>query len=312
MKTRYFFILLLGVLPIAVTAKPTGAHCFALWGEGGVANYVGKTSGSKAAIGGGGAVGLGYEYRGGQFLLQTGLGARYTNTGLKINDGNYDVLNQFDSENWEIEKFQYRERNRKDSYNQLALQVPILAGAHFDAFYFLVGAKVGVNLYNQTKAEGLYRTLGYYEQFIDPFENMDNHKFFTEGTIKTTSTNPLSINVAASAEIGAEFNLPTQRGGANRYLRVAAFLDFNILDDTKKSNNALITFPATYAGITKLQDIKQVDYLHSSAANPLRQLFAGVKVTFLISSKVRYNCVICEGGYPSDRDRRRGSRLFVN
>ena len=314
MKTKSFFILLLSVLPFAVFAKNDGgAHCFALWGEGGVANYIGKTTGAKAAIGGGGALGLGYEYRASRFLLQTGLGARYTNTGLKINDGNYDIFGQFDSENWEIEKFQYRERDRRDSYNQVALQVPILVGAHFDVFYFLVGAKLGVNVYNQTKATGNYRTLGYYDQFIDPFENMDNHKFYKEGPVTTTSTNPLSINVAASAELGAEFKLSSQRGGSKKYLRVAAFVDFNLLDDTKKSANALITVPATYAGISKLQDIKQVDYLHSSSAtNPLRQLFAGVKLTFLISSKVHYDCVICQPGYPSDRDRRRGSRVLMN
>jgi hypothetical protein len=53
--------------------------------------------------------------------------------------------------------------------------------------------------------------------------------------------------------------------------------------------------------------------LHSVvASSPVRQLLAGVKLTFLFSSGVKYGCVICQGGYPSARDRRRGSRLMVH
>lgn len=306
-------LLLIGLmLPLGVFADNQSAHCFAVWGQGGIANYIGKTDGAKATIGGGGGIGIGYEYRAQKFLFQTGLGGQFTNTGLKINDGNYDVYGLKDSENWDIERYQYQERNRRDDCSQVSLQVPLMVGGHFDYFYFLLGAKLNVYAFNQTKVKATYRTLGYYDQFIDPFENMNNHKYFTEGQVSTTVRNTLNINVAASAEFGAEFNVKQTRGKGNQYLRVAAFADFNILDDSHKTNSPLIQYPTTLSGITTLQDIKQVDYMHSKMANPLRQLVAGIKLTFLISSGIKYNCVMCQGGYPSDKDRRRGSRLLLN
>jgi len=314
MKNIYLALLTAFILPLSIAAENTGSHCLAVWGEGGIANYIGKTPGAKATIGGGGGLGLGYEYRGQKFLLQTGVGALYTNTGLKINDNATTYTNQLiDDEGWVINKYTYYESKRRDDCSQVAMQVPLLFGAHFNYFYFLMGAKLNVNLYNQTKVKGTYRTTGYYEQFIDEFEDMDNHHFFSTGEVSTTSKNSMKINVAASLELGAEFNIVQTRGKGNQYLRVAAFADFNILDDCKKSYKPLTDYPQTWAGISKLQDIKQTNYLYSSSAtNPLRQLVAGIKVTWLISSKVKYNCVICEGGYPSERDRRRGSRIMIN
>ncbi|MBR6354320.1 MAG: hypothetical protein IKS01_00900 [Paludibacteraceae bacterium] len=301
------------LLSISVLADNNATNCLVVWGQGGIANYIGKTDGAKPSIGGGGGIGIGYEYRGRAFLLQTGLGGQVTSTGLKITDADYDVLGLYDSENWQIKDYQYQERNRRDACTQVALQVPLLVGAHFDYFYFLAGAKLNVYAYNQTKVKATYRTLGYYDEFIDPFEDMNNHKYFTSGDITTTVKNSLSINVAASVELGGEFVLKETRGSGNQYLRVAAFADFNLLNDAQKSAKAPISYPTTLAGINTLQDVRQVDYMHSSmATNPLHQLVAGVKVTFLISSGVKYNCVMCQGGYPSDRDRRRGSRLLLN
>lgn len=313
MKHTTIILSLLLLLPLTAAAEQLGSHCLAVWGQGGVSSYVGKADMVKASLGGGGAIGVGYEYRGNKFLLQTGLAARYTNTGFNFKDNVFGVDGQFiDDEGWPIKRYEWQESNRRDSYDQVALQVPLMVGGHFNQFYFLVGAKLNVNMYNSVKVKGDYRSLGYYDQFIDPFENMDNHKYFTMGSLSGKNTSPLSINAAAAVEIGGEFTIKDERGSGRQYLRVAGFLDFNLLDDSHRGYNDLITFPGRYEDIKSLQDIRQQDYLHSAVANPMRQLFAGVKLTFLLSSKVRYNCVMCEGGYPSRRDQRRGSRLLLN
>lgn len=311
MKHTSIVILLLLLLPLTVAAESKGSNSLVVWGEGGFATYVGKAEGIKPAIGGGGALGVGYEYRAQTFLLQTGLGAKFIASRFKIEDQNFDCYT-IDDEGWALLPYQYQQRNRLDKYNQLSMQIPVLAGAHFDNLYFLAGVKLNFNVLTKNKVQATYRTVGYYEEFIDPFEDMDNHKFFTSQDFSTSNSSPFSFNLAASAEIGGEFLLKDERGSAKQYLRVAAFMDFNILPDSKSSSRQLIDYPYEYNAVNSLEDIQFVDVLNSSAVTKaMRQLFVGVKVTFLLTSPERFSCVICEGGYPSRRDTRRGSRILV-
>ncbi len=311
MNTKHLAIILFCLLPVAAAAESAlGSHCLALWANGGVAEYIGSTPQISKTLGGGGALGIGYEWRGRSILVQAGLGARYISAGFKADNAIYTLPNQYDSEG-DLMDYQYLESKRRDSYNQLAVQIPVMVGVHANHFYFLVGPKVGLNILNQAKASGVYSAQGVYEMLIDPLAHMDNHMFFTDRELTSEQKYGMKINVAGSLELGGEFTLSEGSNG-DTYMRIGAFADINILDDRATSNNPMLKTPAVFNDKDMLSEVKLTDYLHSSAAtNQVRQLFAGIKLTFVFTSGVKYGCVMCDGGYPSARDRRRGSRLMV-
>lgn len=311
MNKKHLAIILFCLLPVAAAAESAlGSHCLAIWANGGVAEYIGSTPQISKTLGGGGGLGLGYEWRGRSLLVQAGLGARYISAGFKAENAIYTLPNQYDSEG-DLMDYQYLESKRRDSYSQLAVQIPLMVGVHANHFYFLVGPKVGLNILNNAKASGVYSAQGVYEMLIDPLANMDNHMFFTDRELTADQKYGMKINVAGSLELGGEFTLREGSSG-NTYMRVGAFADFNILDDRATSSNPMLKTPAVFNDKDMLSEVKLTDYLHSSAAtSPVRQLLAGIKLTFVFTSGVKYGCVMCEGGYPSARDRRRGSRLMV-
>lgn len=316
MKHQHLIIALLALLPLTVTANDNlGAHGFVIWANGGISNYIGSTPGAKMGIGGGGALGLGYEWRGSAFLLQTGLAGKYAYSGLRIDDATYLLPNQLDPQAVDgLFDYQYIQKNRKDSYTTITAQIPLLVGAHINHFYFLAGAKVNLNVINNFKAEATYSAVGIYKEFIDPLANMPNHGFFTDYALKTEDKTTMKVNVAGSVEIGGEMTLSgSGRSDAENYFRIALFADMNILDDRIKSSQPMLSYPQQYAANADMTaGLKMVDYLSSSAAtSPVRNLFAGIKLTFVLSSGVKYGCVMCQSGFPTRRDRRRGSRVMI-
>ena len=318
MKHSYHLLLvtLLLLLPLSVKADDNlGAHSFVVWANGGISNYIGSTPGAKIGIGGGGAIGLGYEWRGTAFLLQTGLAGKYAQTGLRIDDATYTLYNQLDPQAVDGQfDYQYIQSNRRDQYTTIAMQIPLMVGAHINRFYFLVGPKLNLNVINSYKAEATYSAVGIYKEFFDPFVAMPNHGFFTDYNLSTSDRTSMKVNVAGSVELGAEIPLTStaKKNGGENYFRIAFFADMNILDDRIKSDQPMLEYPQLYTSNADMTSgLKMVDYLSSTAAtSPVRNLFAGVKLTFVLTSGVKYGCVMCESGYPTRRDRRRGSRLL--
>ena len=316
MKHSHLIVALFALLPWTMTANDNlGAHSFVIWANGGISNYIGSTPGAKMDIGGGGALGLGYEWRGSAFLLQTGLAGKYAQSGLRINDATYLLPNQIDPQAvGGTFDYAYLQKNRKDSYTTITAQLPLMVGAHINRFYFLAGAKVNMNVINNFKAEAKFSAVGYYKEFFDPFENMPNHGFFSDYALSTSDKTTMKVNVAGSFEIGGEIPLGSaSRSDSENFFRIAVFADMNILDDRMKSDKPMLSYPQQYASNADMTaGLKMVDYLSSNAAtSPVRNLFAGVKLTFVLTSGVKYGCVMCQSGYPTRRDRRRGSRVMI-
>jgi len=316
MKHTHLIVALLTLLPLSVAAgDDLGAHGFVVWANGGISNYIGSTPGAKIGIGGGGALGLGYEWRSSAFLLQTGLAGKYSQSGLRINDNAYTLYQQVDPQAVDgFFDYQYIQTNRKDRYTTITAQIPLMVGAHINHFYFLAGAKVNLNVINQYKADATFSAVGLYKEFFDPLANMPNHGFFTDYALSTSGRTAMKVNVAGSFEIGAEIPLGgSSRTSSDNYFRIAAFADMNILDDRMNSGKEMLTYPLQYAANSDMTaGLSMVDYLSStSATSPVRNLFAGVKLTFVLSSGVKYGCVMCQSGYPTRRDRRRGNRVMI-
>lgn len=316
MKHTYLLVLCSMLLPLtAAAADNLGAHSFVVWANGGVSNYIGSTPGAKMGLGGGGGLGIGYEWRSaGAFLFQVGLGAKYAQSGLRIDDATFTLANQIDAQSVDgLFDYQYIQTGRRDRYTTMAMQVPLMVGAHVGHFYFLAGAKLNLNVLNSYKAEATYSAVGIYKEFYDPFAGMPNHGFFSDYALSTNDRTSMKVNVAGSVELGAEFPLNGEsRGATDNFFRVAAFADVNILDDRMKSDDPMLSYPQQYTNNADMTSgLKMVDYLSSNAAtSPVRNMYAGIKLTFVFASGVKYGCVMCSG-YPTNRDRRRGNRLWM-
>ena len=130
-NTKKFLVLLSAcLLTLSAAAESNlGAHSFIIWANGGITRFMGSTPGATPTLGGGGAIGLGYEWRDQVFLLQTGLGARYAQSGFKCDYQVYSIPECYDSEDDKL-TYQYLESGRKDNYTQITAQIPLLIGAH--------------------------------------------------------------------------------------------------------------------------------------------------------------------------------------
>ncbi len=318
MKHQHLTVALLALLPLTLTANDNlGAHGFVIWANGGISNYIGSTPGAKMDIGGGGALGLGYEWHSSAFLLQTGVAGKYAQSGLRIDDATITLPQQVDPQAVDgLFDYQYLQKNRKDSYSTITAQIPLMVGAHINRFYFLIGAKLNLNVINNYKAQATYSGQGLYKEFFDPLANMPNHGFFSDYELSTNGKTAIKVNVAGSVELGAEIPLGSSaKSDVDNYFRIALFADMNILDDRFKSDSPMLSYPQQYVNGKDVMDknLKMVDYLSSNAAtSPVRNLFAGIKLSFVITSGVKYGCVMCQSGYPTRRDRRRGSRVMIH
>ncbi|MCQ2347013.1 MAG: hypothetical protein MJZ92_03700 [Paludibacteraceae bacterium] len=320
MKKFCNIAVILAFLPLAASAQKTGTtHNCVIWLDGGATSLIGTMPQASPAWGGGGSLGLGYELQAHSFLFQTGLGARYTQDGLRINDGRFVLPDQYDSQGFKF-NYIYEQSRRNDTYRNIEMDLPLLVGAQFNHFYFLAGAKIQFALYKNSSSKGYYSTLGEYIELIDPFEDMPNHKFFVDKPRSSSSVDhKASFNVAASAEIGGEFALSHTANKHESYMRIAAFIDFSLLDCHTRTHDPLLQLPSSFdpyaEGEKMIDDIFLTDYLHSDVGtSPIRSMMVGAKITFLISGKAKSACVICNGNYPTNQKNnlRRGTRILAD
>ena len=228
---------------------------------------------STSIVGGGGVgLGVGYQLRKGQFLFNTGLEFEFINSATKVKgiDGIVPIL---DTE-CDAAAFDYRFRKYIDRQNMGLVNIPILLGMQFPVdkytLYFLAGGKIGMSIFGTYSVNAKMKTLGVYDRFIDPFENMPNH-YYTDYSFKnlvdknkgyTNSSKFGPLNIMASAEFGMELNpfifkpkknvrrAPiTVRGKKPQFARedprikIALFADYGVLNinnNQKKYDNVLV------------------------------------------------------------------------
>lgn len=318
MKRFQYIAVILAFLPLTVSAENHVINKFVVTADAGGSTLIGTMPQASPNWGGGGSLGLGYELQKNNFIFQTGLGARFTQVGLRINDGKYVLYDQYDSQNFKF-NYIYEESRRSDKYNNISMMLPIMFGANFNHVYFLLGAKAQFALYRGASTKGYYSTSGEYIELIDIFEDMPNHKFFVDKERSASLVDhTASFNVAAAAEIGGEFAINSYSKHTSS-MRIAAFVDFSLLDCHKVTHDPLLQLPTGFnpmaPGEAMIDNIVINDYLHSNVGtSPIRQLMVGVKLTFLISGKAKPTCVICNGSYPTNQksNQRRGTRIFAD
>ena len=145
-----------------------------------VANYIGATaqvgewtllpSGSTygPSLGVTGGAGFLYELQAGRtysptrFLLDVGVGAGAGMTSyIQSSSKSVTLPGQYDLDGWKFD-YVYNVNDRRDRYNDVAVQVPLMVGMQHKRFYFLAGVKVYAHLWTKTKSTASIETYGDY------------------------------------------------------------------------------------------------------------------------------------------------------
>lgn len=285
-------------------------------------------NGSKytGSIGVAGGVGFVYELRAGatysptRFLLDIGVGAWGGMTSFLQSSDMMDTLfNQQDLQNQQFD-YIYELKGRKDRYNNIAAQVPLMVGVQHKRFYMLVGAKLNASVWTQTQSVAVLNTYGDYTRYgYGIFPNMPEYQFFENKAVQGGVKTSLNLDVDLSFEIGGRIGgVVTDAVGydvpKNRIeYRLAAFVDYGLFDLHNQGTKQMLETPSLYD-----TDPASPDYIYESEsmilpnrlvmndvmsttgfASAVKNLMVGLKFTVLFQLPEPGQCVICRDAYGS-------------
>lgn len=289
-------------------------HYITVWGGGGYSgllnNYPTATGGmngfplnpnkyygtfdSKFVGGGGGMIGFGYEWQYKRFILDVGPEFRVFSSSDKILlDSPYDVdYNYVDIlGTWPMTNHYQFEKNYRENNVVGQIMLPVMAGAKFEYWYFLVGAKVGYSLFDFWHQRGDLTRSVTDRMAVEDWYDLYSHNYSTEPYHQRSSdagkaSNKFGLDVAVTAEVGVNIEdfLPAKWNADNNkrrfpyHFRVAAFADYGVL-------NLNVSDPANpQALVAANEETVTTNSLHASewATSRLNSLLVGVKGTFLL------------------------------
>lgn len=254
--------------------------------------------------GGEGGLHFVYEYQYSGLLLQTGLGLAYQRVLTNVDDATiYHAGMQDGNQTFTLKHF-FTER--QDMAQQLYGRVPLYIGHYFfgehGIGYFLAGAQAGYAFWGSTHQKAVGTTTGLYERYVGIWEEMDNHGFRKDVPLERTGKAlQLKWDILAHFEVGYEYN--TRQAGKNYRtrpsdrldgrLRFALYADFGILSIMPSASGELYTIPTATIYDFPTYGMDHVFATKDNAPYWLRNLSAGIRISFLIGFKPEEHCILC-------------------
>ena len=285
-------------------------HYITVWGGGGYSgllnNYPTATGGlnglpinpnkyfgtfdSKFVGGGGGMIGFGYEWQYKRFILDVGPEFRAFSSSDKIlldSPYNVDYIYTDVLGSWPMTNHYQFEKNYRENNVVGQIMLPVMFGAKFEYWYFLAGAKVGYTLFDFWHPRGDLTTSVTdrmaIEDWYDLSEQYTTAPYHQRNSDPGKVANKFGLDVAVTAEVGVNvedflssaWNNDNNKRRFPYHFRVAAFVDYGVLNLNVTQGTALVAADAT--SVT-------TGSLHASewATSPVNSLLVGVKGTFLL------------------------------
>ena len=285
-------------------------HYITVWGGGGYSgllnNYPTATGGlnglpinpnkyfgtfdSKFVGGGGGMIGFGYEWQYKRFILDVGPEFRAFSSSDKIlldSPYNVDYIYTDVLGSWPMTNHYQFEKNYRENNVVGQIMLPVMFGAKFEYWYFLAGAKVGYTLFDFWHQRGDLTTSVTdrmaIEDWYDLSEQYTTAPYHQRSSDPGKAANKFGLDVAVTAEVGVNiedflssaWNNENNKRRFPYHFRVAAFVDYGVLNLNVTQGTALVAADAT--SVT-------TGSLHASewATSPVNSLLVGVKGTFLL------------------------------
>ena len=258
-------------------------HHVAIWGGGGYSGLMNGYQNNRFAGGGGGMIGVGYEYKYDHFILNVGPEFRiFTSQDNITFPTPYDVSMMADGYN-QTKHYTFTSTMR-ENHTVGQLMLPVMLGGKWDKWYFLAGAKIGYTLLgNYTQKSTLTTTITDHDAYDPTWEDMANHGAINDAPYVQEGKNDYGFDVTLSAEAGVVINgflskEWNERNNARKYplfMRVGAFVDYGLMNLAKAPEGPMAI--ADENNITTRS-------LHTSewANGRLNSLLVGVKFTALL------------------------------
>ena len=274
-------------------ARQWDIHNIAVWGgvgySGLVNNYPAATSGigytgdfsNKFVGGGGGMIGVGYEYKYKNFIMSVGPEFRiFSSTDKLLFASPYDQpLSQYD----QTKHYLFNDLRENQAIGQI--MVPILFGGTFDMVYFKAGAKVGYTILGNYHQKGLLTTSITDPMAYDPdWKDIASRGAYTDAAFDARGKNAYGLDVAVSAEVGvnldqllsSDWQKANEQRARSIRMRVALFADYGVVN--MNIGNSATAFAATTEDAIATTSLHQSEWATSS----LNSLLVGVKFTAML------------------------------
>ena len=323
----YWVLLFALVLCIPVSAKVN--NYVGAYGELGEWTFLPSESMFGPSFGVAGGAGFLYELQAGptygqtRFLFDVGVGLQGGMTAfLQGSDMLVELKEQTDLDGDKFD-YVYEVQNRHDTYNDLALRVPLMIGVQHRKFYMLAGVKIGYHALTKAHTTATVNTFGRYisadgVRIFDEFRNMPDYQFFSDYPLKGSANAKLNLDLDVSFEIGGRIGVVNDAVGYDvpkrkiEY-RMAAFVDYGVLDIHTSGTNEGFTSPASYNAReayntrTMVENLQVNDIMSTTNfASRVNDLTIGLKFTILFQMPEPGQCVICRDAYRSSVVRRHG------
>ncbi|MBR6017812.1 MAG: hypothetical protein IK073_04265 [Paludibacteraceae bacterium] len=252
-----------------------------------------------------GGYGLGltlqYAYLNGPFFLQTGIGIRWQDVRNNVADQQFqrDAVDATGT----LNHLTYTFHDRTDQTRNVYAEVPFYIGGYIHGFYVMVGPKLSLPVWGDTRLSLLTTSTARYDGYIGPVGEMDNH-----GLRKDVPLTPeqqqgealqLKLDVLGVVELGYELAFSNKgRPGYHRSnmrdqrLRIGAFAEIGMLNIAPKQSKVLYQVPE-YAPY----DFQEFTYNHvltSGQVGSVHNLYAGLRLTyFFFGHQSKEKCLLC-------------------
>lgn len=249
-----------------------------LWGAG-TLNQNNALQQLKGGIGAGLDVTYNLVYK--KFLFEVGVDFRYLNSASTYgfqttrNDLTYGAT------------YNYMFDNMRETRNMMQIGVPIMFGAQFDRYYFLVGAKVGYSLFGNYSHKGQYDITVNDPALLEPY-GMGIHAIPNATNTAIKFTQP---EVSVAAEIGIDLDewlqaqpdkkkakvKPGERlpfGKEHIHYRVSLFAEYGVLNTNATPAALPVEFASNDVSVQKTNTM-----LAMNGDTKLNNLFVGAKFT---------------------------------
>lgn len=190
--------------------------------------------------GGAGMIGFGYlmKYKS-NFNFSVNLEFMFLNSTTRLDSIQYYGDFKYRDQITDVEMDYYMNFHKlREQQNRLSINLPIMFGAQFQRYYFMVGAKASLSLLGNFSTKSLMTTWLVDPMIIDPLENIPNHTLTTR-QVKGKGGLDFGIDIAASAEFGVIMDewMPESwlsiGKGRNKMpvsYRLGAFVDYGVIN----------------------------------------------------------------------------------
>lgn len=213
---------------------------WSVWGSAGFPMQLDNSKQTSAMISAGGYVGTGWTYRYQHFLMNIGIETGYTVRKVSITHPQI-IFNRTD-ENMHEYMYNVTTTNHTDTEQAIEINVPLLFGAEFQRFYFLLGPEFNYRFLGNIKSRALVSTTGDFDRYYETLEDMPNHGFWNNKSVEASHPMHTNWDIQFRFEVGAMLypNKRYSNAHTSPQCRLGAFVDYGIRNMAQPGSETMI------------------------------------------------------------------------